>query len=409
MSISVEPTAGTSRFVNFSREEVEQSIPARFERQACLYPEQIAAADAESTFTYRDLNGLANRIARAVLAVCGSGPEPVALLVGNGVPVVAAMLGVLKAGKFYITLDASQPLARTAAILEECRPALLIADSKRMEQAEALCTALDPEDLPLLNMDNLESGLSEENPGLALTASCLAYVLYTSGSTGKPKGVMQDHRYVLHLTMVYTNSGRISAADRLALLYSPSFAGAVRDIYCALLNGAALFIFDVKREGLTGLADWLRYNRITVFFAVATMFRHFCRLLTPEDRFPSVRLVELGSETVYAGEVHLYQRHFSGGCRMIVNLGGSEFSPVCQFLVFAGTRIEGSTVPAGYAAEDVGLLLWDRGEAGSRGRSRRNCGAEPLSLPRLLGPSRAYGGGLSARPGGWRPAPIPYR
>jgi amino acid adenylation domain-containing protein len=358
MSISLEPTAATSRFVPFPREEVEQSIPARFERQALLYPERTAVADAGSALTYRDLNALANRIARAILAVRETGPEPVALLVGNGVPVVAAMLGVLKAGKFYVTLDASQPMARTAAILAECRPALLIADSERMGQAEALYTALDP-DVPLLNLDVLPPGLSEENPGLAIPASSLAYVLYTSGSTGKPKGVMQNHRYVMHLAMVYTNGGRISAADRLALLYSPSFAGAVRDIYCALLNGATLFCFDVKREGLTGLADWLRQKQITVFFAVATMFRHFCRLLTPEDRFPSVRLVELGSETVYAGEVYLYQRHFSGDSRMIVNLGGSELSPVSQFLVGPDTRIEGGTVPAGYAADDVELLLWD--------------------------------------------------
>jgi amino acid adenylation domain-containing protein len=360
MTIAVEPTAATSRFVRFPREEVEQSVPARFERQARLCPDQIAVADAESTVTYRDLNRLANRIARAVLAVRGTGPEPVALLVGNGVPVVAAMLGVLKAGKFYVTLDAAQPVARTAAILAECRPALLIADRERMEQAWALRAALDPSDAPLLNLDALGPGLSEENPGLAtITSASLAYVLYTSGSTGKPKGVMQDHRYVLHLTMVYTNSGRISAADRLALLYSPGFAGAVRDIYCALLNGATLFCFDVKREGLTGLADWLRQEQITVFFAVATMFRHFCRLLTPEDRFPSVRLVELGSETVYAGDVYLFQRHFSGESRMIVNLGGSEISPVCQFLVHAGTQIEGSTVPAGYPAEDIEVLLWD--------------------------------------------------
>ncbi len=358
-STSLEPTAGTSRFVRFSREEVEQSIPARFERQARLYPEQLAIADAASSLTYRDLNGLANRIACAVLAVCSAGSEPVALLVGNGIPVVAAMLGVLKAGKFYVALDASQPAARTAAILAECRPALLIADGERMEQAEALRTALEPPRAPLLNLDALEPWLSDENPGLAISGDALAYVVYTSGSTGKPKGVMQDHRYVLHLAMVYTNGGRISAADRLALLYSPSFAGAVRDIYCALLNGAALLSFDVKREGLTGLADWLRRERITVFFAVATMFRHFCRLLTPEHRFPSVRLVELGSETVHAGEVHLFQRHFSGDCRMVVNLGGSEISPICQFLVSAGTRIQGSTVPAGYAAEDVELLLWD--------------------------------------------------
>jgi acyl-CoA synthetase (AMP-forming)/AMP-acid ligase II len=159
--------------------------------------------------------------------------------------------------------------------------------------------------------------------------------------------------------MVYTNSGRISAADRLALLCPPNFAGAVRDIYCALLNGAALLPFDAPRESLATLAAWLQQKQITVFFAVATMFRHFCGQLTAEDRFAAVRLIELGSEPVYAADVELYQRHFPEAWRMIVNLGGAELSPICQFPVDAGTRIDGSTVPAGYAAEDVELLLLD--------------------------------------------------
>jgi amino acid adenylation domain-containing protein len=355
VSISVEPTA-TSCFIHFPREDVERSIPERFECQVELYPDRIAVEDANSTITYRELNRLANRIAHAVLAARGAGSEPVALLVGNGVPVVAAMLGVLKAGKFYIALDASQPAARTAAILVECRPALMIGDSRRMEEAEELCAPLD---LPSISLDALDSGLSEENPGLPITADHLAYILYTSGSTGKPKGVMQDHRYVLHLTMVYSNGGRISTADRLVLLYSPNFAGAVRDIYCSVLNGATLLHFDVKREGLTGLAEWLRREQITVFFAVATMFRHFCRMLTTEDSFPLVRLVFLGSETVYTGEIRLFQRHFFADTRMIVSFGASELSPICQFPICADTRIEGSTVPAGYAVDDVELLLWD--------------------------------------------------
>jgi len=359
VSISVEPTARTSSFVPFPREDVERSIPERFESQVLLYPDHVAVSDAESTLTYRELNRLVNRIAHAVLAMRGAGSEPVALLVASGVPVVAAMLGVLKAGKFYIALDTTQPAARSEAILAECRPALLITDSARLKQAEAFCAALDAPGTPLLNLDALEPDLSEANPGLAIKADDLAYILYTSGSTGKPKGVMQDHRYVLHLAMVYSNGGRISTADRLVLLYSPSFAGAVRDIYCTVLNGATLLHFDVKCEGLTGLADWLRREQITVFFAVATMFRHFCRLLTPEDRFPSVRLVFLGSETVYAGEVRLFQRHFFGDTRMIVSFGASELSPICQFPVDANTRIEGSTVPAGYAVDDVELLLWD--------------------------------------------------
>jgi len=349
----------------------DQAVPSRFEDQARLHPERLAIEDSESAITYRDLNRLANRIAHAVLGVRGAGSEPVGLLVGTGVPVVAAMLGVLKAGKFYFALDASQPVARAASILAEIRPSLLIVDSGRMEQAETLRQAHDLSEVPLLNLDALEPGLSEENPGLPVPAAGLAYVVFTSGSTGRPKGVMQDHRYILHLTEVYTGSGCITAADRLALLYSPSFAGAVRDIYCALLNGAALLTFDVKRQGLASLAHWLRQNQITAFFAVATMFRHFCRLLAPEDLFPAVRLIELGSETVYAGEVRLFQRHFSPDCRLIVNLGGSEISPICQFPVDSATRLEGSTVPAGYPAEGVEVLLRDTEgrpvEAGSPG------------------------------------------
>lgn len=341
-----------AHFASFSKDDAEQSIPERFEAQVRLFPNRIAVEDAASTLTYGELNRMANRIAAAVLTLRGPGSEPVALLLGTGIPVIAAMLGVLKAGKFYIPVDASQPPARSAAILAECGPALVITDSVRLKQASVL-------EVPWLNIDALDAALSAENPGLVVAAGDLGYVLYTSGSTGNPKGVMHDHRYVLHLTMVYTHGGQISAADRLALLYSPAFAGAVRDVYCALLNGAALVVFDVKGEGLTRLADWLRQKHITVFFAVATMFRHFCRLLTPEDRFPSVRLIELGSETVYAGDVHLYQRHFSRSCRMVVNLGGSEISPICQFLIDHATRIEGATVPAGYPAEDVELLLWN--------------------------------------------------
>jgi amino acid adenylation domain-containing protein len=363
MSTYLEQTIETNRstFAQFPRSDLEQSIPARFEQQARMYPDRISIEDPETALTYRDLNRLANCIAHAVLAVRGAGSEPVALLLGNGVPVVAAMLGVLKAGKFYVALDASQPTERMAAILAETRPALLIGDNPRMEQAEALCPVPGLSGVPWLNFDALEPGLSEENPGLAVSADTLAFVLYTSGSTGKPKGVMHDHRYVLHLTMVYTNGGGISAADRLALLCPPSFAGAVRDIYCSLLNGAALLTFDVKREGLTTLAAWLRQKQITAFFAVATVFRRFCELLPPEaeDRFPAVRLIELGSEPVYAGDVQVYQRHFSEACRMVVNLGGAEISPICQFPVNARTRITGSTVPAGYAAEDVELLLLD--------------------------------------------------
>jgi len=368
LSIAAHRSAEVSGLVAVAQQESGPAIPARFERQVDLHAEQIAVADARATLTYRDLNALANRIAHAVLAARGAAAEPVALLVGSSALIVAAMLGVLKAGKFYVPLDVAQPLARTVAVLTECRPVLLIVDNERLAQIEALRAARTADvpalnllvlNVPLLNVEGLEPGLAAHNPGLPIADSALAYVLFTSGSTGKPKGVMQDHRYVAHLTKVYTSTGCMASTDRLALLYSPSFAGAVRDIYCTLLSGATLCSFDVKQAGIARLADWLRAQQITVFFAVATLFRHFCRQLTAQDRFPAVRLIELGSETVHAGDVQLYRRYFPQACRLLVNFGGSEISPICQFPVAVDTQFAASTVPAGYAAEGVELLLWD--------------------------------------------------
>ena len=181
---------------------------------------------------------------------------------------------------------------------------------------------------------------------------------------------MQNHRYVLNLCQNYTNSGKMSEGDlrkqiwcetpdRFSLLYSAAFGGAVRDIYCALLNGATLLPLDVKQISLHKLAGWLQDNEITVTFMVATLFRHFAATLNEEADFPKLRLIQIGSETVYRQDAELFQRHFSPQCTLMVNLGGTEISPVRQFPITKDTVLTGPTVPAGYGVEGTEVLLWD--------------------------------------------------
>jgi non-ribosomal peptide synthetase component F len=87
-------------FVEFSKDEIEQSIPARFEQQVQQYPTRLAVKTRQRAFTYEGLNRAANRIARAVLARCGSGAQPVGLLLEPDAMSVAAVLGVLKASRW---------------------------------------------------------------------------------------------------------------------------------------------------------------------------------------------------------------------------------------------------------------------------------------------------------------------
>src|SRR6516164_2342539 len=102
----------TGAFVEFKREEVEQSIPERFEKIVCQYRNRLAVKAGYRSLTYDELNHVANRIAWAVLEKCGPGHDPIALLFEHSIDLVPAILGALKAGKFFIALEPSLPVER---------------------------------------------------------------------------------------------------------------------------------------------------------------------------------------------------------------------------------------------------------------------------------------------------------
>src|SRR6476646_8881132 len=99
----------SGKFVEFPIEDVETSIPARFERIVRLHANRIAVKTENRVVTYSQLNDMANRFARALLQVQGRKAQPVALLLEKDMAQVAAMLGAMKAGKFFLILDPSFP------------------------------------------------------------------------------------------------------------------------------------------------------------------------------------------------------------------------------------------------------------------------------------------------------------
>ena len=86
-------------FVEFPKEDVETSIPERFEKVVRLYPDHFAVKRKEQTVTYDALNRAANRLARRILTRQQPKQEPVALFLEPGISLIVASLGVLKAGK----------------------------------------------------------------------------------------------------------------------------------------------------------------------------------------------------------------------------------------------------------------------------------------------------------------------
>jgi non-ribosomal peptide synthetase component F len=116
-------------FVEFSKNDVEQSIPERFEKMVSQYPNQIAIDVGTQVVTYSELNAMANRVAYTIIAERGSDPEPIGLLLEKGIEQIAAMMGILKAGKFFSLLDPSFPAERISSVIADSELGLLIVAS----------------------------------------------------------------------------------------------------------------------------------------------------------------------------------------------------------------------------------------------------------------------------------------
>jgi amino acid adenylation domain-containing protein len=341
-------------FVEFPKEDVEKSIPERFEKIVEQYPDQIAIKTADQTVAYAELNAMANRLAHMLVIERGTKAEPIALLFQKHVPLVAAMLGVLKARKFFVLLDPTFPKARIATVLEDCDARVVVTDQQNAFLADEISDSA-PRSIVFESVDSL---LSAKDLQLQVSPAAFAYLVYTSGSTGQPKGVIQTHQNLLHRIRVRTNTKHICAADRIAQLTSAT-SNAVTNSFLALLNGTVLVSFNVKKEGVTGLANWLSTERISFCRIGSPLFRRLCENLTGQEQFYDLRVIEITSDTSHKSDINFYKNYFPSETILSSVLSSTETGLLTEYLMDHDSEIVGDEVPVGYPAEDKQIVLLD--------------------------------------------------
>jgi len=277
------------------------------------------------------------------------------LLMERELSLFVAIMGVLKAGKICLVLDPSFPKDRSAFLLQDSRASLLIADSENLSLAEQSAD----QNCGAVNVEQWGRGGSTDNPGLPVSPQDLAFLIYTSGSTGQPKGVVQTHANLVHESLVYCNGLHICADDRIALLYSCSVSQGMKITFAALLNGATLCPFDVRKRSVTGIAEWLIRQEVTIFFSVPVLFHQFVETLTGQESFPHLRIIQLGSDLVTLREIEEYQRLFSAHAILVIRFGTTETGTVRRMYFDATSSLEEAQNAVGYAVEGAEVCLID--------------------------------------------------
>jgi non-ribosomal peptide synthetase component F/acyl carrier protein len=332
--------------------ETAQSIPSRFEEQAMKYGKQLAVKTQNQALTYEELNQFANRIASDLLSRKIPSPSPIVILCEQGTSFIAATLGVLKAGLFYVPLAPTDSPAYLLEIVQGLQSPVIISDSNYADS----CSKLVQPDQSLINIEELNSDLSLENPNLQIDPDSLAYIYFTSGSTGRPKGVTDTHRNVLHNILRYTNSLKITHEDKLTLLHSPSLSACVSSQFGALLNGASLFPYRINEESIDTLASWLITEEITIYHSIPLIFRFALNELSVKS---SLRTIRLEGDEAAIQDLEFFIKFGPDNCILVNGLGTSETGLCRQFFFDKHTKLPTTTVPIGYPVEDMDVFVVD--------------------------------------------------
>ena len=123
------------------------SVPVLFAAQVARTPEAVALVCGECSWTYREVEQAANRLAH-LLAGQGVGPgDVVALLFERSAEAFIAILAVLKTGAAYVPIDPHHPDAPIAFILDDAAPVAAVTTT-------GLAERLGGHDLVVIDIDD---------------------------------------------------------------------------------------------------------------------------------------------------------------------------------------------------------------------------------------------------------------
>lgn len=332
----------------------EETVFARFAATVAQRTGHIAYADKFSTIRYESLLKRVRNVEKRLRLLGAQEPGVIGILTIDRLAALNAILAVAASGHAYVLLDDGEPDKRLRQILAEAQPLAVLADAPRVRRMRGLA----PGDCPVIDILHPMVGARPAPPDtLQPTPDSLLYISYTSGSTGAPKGVRQTHRNLLFFAQAYVDTLGITADDHLSWLFAPSASASNMDIYGAFLSGAKLCAYDIRGGSFTELANWLEGERISVLHTVPTVVRELARAIRPDRTFPSVRVIDLAGEMLFASDIERVRPHFPADCRIFNRLAATEASFISSFLVPAGPVSSDGPLPVGTTPADVRVAI----------------------------------------------------
>ncbi|MFJ6821157.1 amino acid adenylation domain-containing protein [Streptomyces niveus] len=249
-----------------------------FEATVADRPKAVAVRSGTRTLDYAGLDAWADAIAADLHDQGIESGSVVGVLMERDLPLLPAMLGILRSGAAFLPLDPGYPVERLRRYVDVSRCDLILTDTRTHDLGTSLG---DARSVPGSN------GSAQAVPP-QVTPSGLAYLLFTSGSTGDPKGVEVEHGALANFLTGIGDRLGVSPDDTLLAHTTVAFDISLLELFLGLTVGATVVLASRETAG-----DPSRLAELTTDVTVAQATPSLWRLLLGTGWTPHPELTVL--------------------------------------------------------------------------------------------------------------------
>lgn len=335
---------------------MQKNVLKYLDESSKKYPEKIAFSDGDMEISFNALKEMTDSIGTYISKKHLSN-QPIVVFMGRRPESIAAYLGVVASGNYYVPIDPNIPKERIDHIFSTLTPSCVICSKETEETLKKFYSRSSIylfEEISTYAVD--EQQLKSVRDKMIDTDPL--YIVYTSGSTGAPKGVIASHRSVIDYIDQLSDILDVSE-ETIFGNQTPLYLDAcLKEVYTTLKHGGStyiipkkLFMFPVK------LIHFMNNHKVNTVCWVVSAFTIVSSLNVLKNHIPKyLKTIAFGSEVFPIKQFNRW-RSALPEARFINLYGPTEGTGMCCYYEVNRLFEKGDTIPIGQSFNNTDVFL----------------------------------------------------